>query len=56
LDVAEVCLGHMGHARGAAAVRIAKAEIAELEARVASVCVCERNILGRNNILSCSCL
>ena len=33
-----------------------KAEIAELEARVASVCVCERNILGRNNILSCSCL
>ena len=37
LDVAEVCLGHMGHARGAAAVRAAKTDVAELEARVAAV-------------------
>ncbi|CAM9516830.1 unnamed protein product, partial [Phaeothamnion confervicola] len=33
LDVAKVCLGNMGHARGAAAVRLAAAE-PELEARV----------------------
>ena len=39
LDVAEVCLGHMGHARGAAAVRATKNDVIELEARVASVAV-----------------
>ncbi|KAJ1446802.1 hypothetical protein M885DRAFT_591648 [Pelagophyceae sp. CCMP2097] len=39
LDVAEVCLGHMGHARGAAAVRAAKAGAPELEARVAAVAI-----------------
>lgn len=39
LDVAEVCLGHMGHARGAAAVRIAKGSAPEREARVAAVAI-----------------
>ena len=38
LDVAEVCLGNMGHARGAAAVRLAKKE-PELEAAVAAVAI-----------------
>jgi len=38
IDVAEVCLGNMGVARGAAAVRLAKKE-PELEARVAAVAV-----------------
>ena len=38
LDVAEVCLGNMGHARGAAAVRAAK-EHPELEAQVAAVAI-----------------
>ena len=38
LDVAEVCLGNMGHARGAAAVRLAKNE-PELEAAVGAVAV-----------------
>eukprot|EP00741_Cyanophora_paradoxa_P007333 tig00001107_g7093.t1 len=38
LDVAEVCLGNMGHARGARAVREAKSE-PELEARVAMVAI-----------------
>merc|ERR1711871_1095684 len=39
LDVAEVCLGNMGHARGAAAVRASKSKVKELEAQVASVAV-----------------
>eukprot|EP00501_MAST-03F_sp_TOSAG23-6_P000179 GSMAST32.ASY1.ANO1.182.1 assembled CDS len=39
LDVAEVCLGNMGHARGAKAVREAKANEPEHEARVAMVAV-----------------
>ena len=38
LDVAEVCLGHMGHARGAAAVQRAKVE-PQKEAAVAMVAV-----------------
>jgi len=38
LDVAEVCLGHMGHARGAAAVRAAKTKAMEPEAGVAAAC------------------
>ena len=38
LDVAEVCLGNMGHARGAAALREAKKE-PEDEARIAAVAV-----------------
>ena len=38
LDVAEVCLGNMGHARGAAAVREAKKE-PELEAAIAAVAI-----------------
>ena len=38
LDVAEVCLGNMGHARGAAAVRRAKEE-PEPEAAVAAVAI-----------------
>merc|ERR550514_429132 len=38
LDVAEVCLGNMGHARGARAVREAKKE-PELEARVGMVAI-----------------
>jgi intraflagellar transport protein 140 len=38
LDVAEVCLGNMGHARGAAAVRVAKKE-PELDACIAMVAV-----------------
>mmetsp|Transcript_83931 Transcript_83931/g.237404 ORF Transcript_83931/g.237404 Transcript_83931/m.237404 type:complete len:1469 (+) Transcript_83931:229-4635(+) len=38
LDVAEVCLGNMGHARGAAAVRLAKQE-AEPEACIAAVAI-----------------
>ncbi|CAN0437796.1 unnamed protein product, partial [Scytosiphon promiscuus] len=36
LDVAELCLGNMGHARGAAAVRLAKME-PEPEVAVAQV-------------------
>jgi len=39
LDVAEVCLGHMGHARGASAVRAAKAKVTELEAKIAAVSI-----------------
>lgn len=39
LDVAEVCLGNMGYARGAAAVRVAKVTQAELEARIAQVAI-----------------
>ena len=39
LDVAEVCLGNMGHARGARAVREAKADVPELEGRIAMVAV-----------------
>jgi len=38
IDVAEVCLGNMGFARGAASVRLAKKE-PEVEARVAAVAV-----------------
>ena len=38
LDVAEVCLGNMGHARGAAAVREAKKE-PEIEAAIAAVAI-----------------
>jgi intraflagellar transport protein 140 len=38
LDVAEVCLGHMGFARGAASVRLARVE-PEPEARIAAVAV-----------------
>ncbi|CAM9286859.1 unnamed protein product [Discosporangium mesarthrocarpum] len=38
LDVAEVCLGNMGHARGAAAVRLAKKE-PEPEVAVAEVAI-----------------
>lgn len=38
LDVAEVCLGNMGHARGARAVRQAKAE-PQVEAQIAMVAV-----------------
>ncbi len=38
LDVAEVCLGNMGHARGAAAVREAKKE-PEVEAAIAAVAI-----------------
>lgn len=38
LDVAEVCLGNMGHARGAAAVRLAKKE-PEVEAAIAAVAI-----------------
>lgn len=44
LDVAEVCLGHMGHARGAAAVRATKIRVLEPEARVASVSFCVRHV------------
>ena len=48
LDVAEVCLGNMGNAKGAAAVRRAKAEEPEKEAAVAQVSVregvCEREM------------
>jgi intraflagellar transport protein 140 len=39
LDVAEICFGHMGHARGAAAIRAAKFEDVESEARIAAVCI-----------------
>ena len=39
LDVAELCLGHMGHARGAAAVRDAKAEGASKEACIGTLAV-----------------
>ena len=39
LDVAEVCLGNMGHARGAAALREAKRTVPELEAQIAIVAV-----------------
>ncbi|KAG5176880.1 putative intraflagellar transport protein 140 [Tribonema minus] len=39
LDVAEVCLGNMGYARGAAAVRLAKEHEPELEARIAQVAI-----------------
>mmetsp|Transcript_12565 Transcript_12565/g.18828 ORF Transcript_12565/g.18828 Transcript_12565/m.18828 type:complete len:863 (+) Transcript_12565:2-2590(+) len=39
LDVAEVCLGNMGHARGSAALRLAKSEAPELEARVAALAI-----------------
>jgi intraflagellar transport protein 140 len=39
LDVAEVCLGNMGHARGAKAVREAKSRHPEIEARIAMVAV-----------------
>ena len=38
LDVAEVCLGNMGHARGARAVRLAKNE-PQVEAQIAMVAV-----------------
>ena len=38
LDVAAVCLGHMKHARGARALRLASAE-PQLEARVAVLAV-----------------
>merc|ERR1712196_637093 len=38
LDVAEVCLGNMGHARGARAVRQAKSE-PQVEAQIAMVAV-----------------
>ena len=38
LDVAEICLGNMGHARGAAAVREAKKE-PEVEAAIAAVAI-----------------
>lgn len=38
LDVAKVCLGHMGHARGARALREAEQE-PELEARVAVLAI-----------------
>ncbi|KAF0691673.1 Aste57867_17141 [Aphanomyces stellatus] len=39
LDVAEVCLGNMGHARGAAAVNGAKVENPEVEAPIAMVAI-----------------
>ncbi|RHY31008.1 hypothetical protein DYB32_003834 [Aphanomyces invadans] len=39
LDVAEVCLGNMGHARGAAAVHVAKLENREIEAPIAMVAI-----------------
>ncbi|RHY88736.1 hypothetical protein DYB26_002578 [Aphanomyces astaci] len=39
LDVAEVCLGNMGHARGAAAVHGAKLENPEIEAPIAMVAI-----------------
>ena len=39
LDVAEVCLGNMGHARGSAALRLAKQRAPELEARVAALAI-----------------
>lgn len=39
LDVATVCLGHMGHARGAWAVREAMRREPELEAQVAMLAV-----------------
>ncbi|CAK4724875.1 unnamed protein product [Aphanomyces euteiches] len=39
LDVAEVCLGNMGHARGAAAVAAAKAENPEIEVPIAMVAI-----------------
>lgn len=38
LDVAKVCLGNMGHARGARALREAERE-PELEARVATLAI-----------------
>lgn len=38
LDVAKVCLGNMGHARGARALREAEQE-PELEARVAMLAI-----------------
>lgn len=38
LDVAKVCLGNMGHARGARALREAERE-PELEARVAMLAI-----------------
>lgn len=44
LDVAEVCLGNMGHARGARAVREAKAE-PEVDAAVAMVAI-QLGLLG----------
>jgi len=40
LDIAEYCLSHMGHIRGARAVREAEKDgITELDARIASVAV-----------------
>lgn len=39
LDVAEACLGNMGHARGSAAVRLAKDAAPEPEARLAAVAI-----------------
>lgn len=39
LDVAEVCLGHMGHARGAAALRESMAESTSIEASVGVLAV-----------------
>jgi intraflagellar transport protein 140 len=39
LDVAEVCLGNMGNARGAKAVRLAKAREPERDAHVAMVAI-----------------
>lgn len=39
LDVATVCLGHMGHARGARAVREAMTREPELDAQVAMLAI-----------------
>lgn len=59
LDVAAVCLGHMKHARGARALKIASSE-PQLEARVAVLavqlgllvrfCLCQRNITNLQNM------
>ena len=39
LDVAEVCLGNMGHARGACALRESRLAIAEPDAKIAMVAI-----------------
>ena len=59
LDVAEVCLGNMGHARGAKAVREAKEE-PEKDAAVAMVATVSARIVAARRIISlprrrCTC-
>ena len=50
LDVAKVCLGNMGHARGARALREAEKE-PELDARVAMLALQLGQLVRRNFVL-----